>query len=58
MMEDKVMMFIVYMIFGLGVILVIIGFLAYTGQLDLPKFDFWSMLGNMFGGLSSKLPPI
>ena len=57
-MEDKVMMFIVYMIFGLGVILVIIGFLAYTGQLDLPKFDFWSMLGNMFGGLSSKLPPI
>jgi len=57
-MDEKHIMLLIYMIFAIAIIMVIVGFLAYSGQLDLPKFDFWSMLANMFGQLGSKLPPI
>ncbi|MEM5804498.1 MAG: hypothetical protein QXU82_01475 [Candidatus Aenigmatarchaeota archaeon] len=57
-MEDKAVMLIIYLIFAVAIIMVIIGLLAYTGQLDLPKFDFWTGLAKMFENLGSKVPGI
>lgn len=57
-MEEKSIMMVIYLLFGMAILLVVIGLLAYTGQLKFPKLDFWGMLGSFFDLLEGALPPI
>ena len=57
-MEERSMMLIIYLLFGIAIVLVIVGLLTYTGQINFPQTDFWGMLGGLFDLFETKLPAI
>ena len=57
-MEEKSMMLMIFMLFGIAVLLVVVGLLVYTGYIRFPSLDFWGVLGSMFEFFETKLPAI